>query len=867
MRSGGKCDSGWNASSIGPAVSIPSIRFHALSRPRLGLAALFPGAQLPPLTLLSAPSGFGKSTLVAQWVESGELPESIVRWVRIPRSAAVYTDVWGVLARALEPDTADEPGMSTSNGQSHDLVRRRVRALSTSTVLVIDDFQFVTNAQLDLDLVELLESNELLHLIVLSHRFSVLDGPLVTSRIPVRILTQGDLAFTPDEVTEIAGINEVHSLDSARKLELMSSGWPVGTASVVQQLAGGAGPRELASLVTRFSHEHLELITASGGKRALCGIALCDGLRAELVQELIGETTENTELALRELTELGLVTRAWYADTMRYTCHSGLAGALGLRAIRELGADGVHRLRHAHAIDLGDVSPLTSVQELVELGEYDAASRMLLAHFSDLVGPEPELLPTLRSVPTDLVAQFPALTSARLVLELAEPNAAPERIRWLVEQLLAGEHEHSVEDEFGIALLALQSIGERVRGNDALALRLARDAARQLAALSPRSRTNLQPLLPEALEAVGVTALFCGDFAFAERSFGSIAKLADRLDDHGARVRGANLQALAATLQGDVPKAGAALAAGDLARAHSATNVPASSWRYEVTARLFVAGAYDDEPAWSAALEQLQPMLKHAEHWPVLVKLEALWVRARQGSAAALELVKQRSALLANGLPATTYMRGLLTTHEAELTMTIGDYRAAELLLEALPAGYPGADVSRSRLMLFRAETGALNAALACEADGLTPTQRAELACITAMAYWQAGDAEAAVSRANTAAGRLVELNSPWPLSMLPYDSLNQMVKAHGAELPPGCVEQVRAMPALERSVQYDALSPAELRTLRELQSGGTLAQVAETLFLSLNTVKFHVRHIYRKLGVTGRAEALERAGRMGMLG
>ncbi|MBE1877886.1 response regulator transcription factor [Myceligenerans pegani] len=44
-----------------------------------------------------------------------------------------------------------------------------------------------------------------------------------------------------------------------------------------------------------------------------------------------------------------------------------------------------------------------------------------------------------------------------------------------------------------------------------------------------------------------------------------------------------------------------------------------------------------------------------------------------------------------------------------------------------------------------------------------------------------------------------------------------------------------------------------------------TLEQIAETLFVTRNTVKSQVRSLYRKLGVSNRAAAVERAERLGL--
>ena len=56
-----------------------------------------------------------------------------------------------------------------------------------------------------------------------------------------------------------------------------------------------------------------------------------------------------------------------------------------------------------------------------------------------------------------------------------------------------------------------------------------------------------------------------------------------------------------------------------------------------------------------------------------------------------------------------------------------------------------------------------------------------------------------------------------------------------------------------------EPLTAAELRILTLLPTS-TYLQMAATLYISRNTVKTRLRSVYRKLGVTSRAEAVERA-------
>ena len=64
-----------------------------------------------------------------------------------------------------------------------------------------------------------------------------------------------------------------------------------------------------------------------------------------------------------------------------------------------------------------------------------------------------------------------------------------------------------------------------------------------------------------------------------------------------------------------------------------------------------------------------------------------------------------------------------------------------------------------------------------------------------------------------------------------------------------------------------DSLSEAELRLMRYLPTNLTAAAMASALYITTNTVKTHIHHIYAKLGVHTRDEAVERARELGLLG
>jgi len=75
-----------------------------------------------------------------------------------------------------------------------------------------------------------------------------------------------------------------------------------------------------------------------------------------------------------------------------------------------------------------------------------------------------------------------------------------------------------------------------------------------------------------------------------------------------------------------------------------------------------------------------------------------------------------------------------------------------------------------------------------------------------------------------------------------------------------------RAVPASGRDKLIDPLTAAELRVLEKLPERLTYSEIASELYLSLNTVKTHLRHAYMKLGATSRSSAVKRATTLGIL-
>ena len=143
----------------------------------------------------------------------------------------------------------------------------------------------------------------------------------------------------------------------------------------------------------------------------------------------------------------------------------------------------------------------------------------------------------------------------------------------------------------------------------------------------------------------------------------------------------------------------------------------------------------------------------------------------------------------------------------------------------------------------------------------LSRGMRARIGCTYLLPYLSIR-ARIQLAKAHVAAG---DRSAAWHLLKEIDDLLRKrpdvgVVSVQVAELR----SALAAEPAAGGSVP---LTPAELRLLPYLQTHLTIAEIGQRLFISRNTVSSEVGSIYRKLGVTTRGGAVDRASALGLLG
>ena len=210
---------------------------------------------------------------------------------------------------------------------------------------------------------------------------------------------------------------------------------------------------------------------------------------------------------------------------------------------------------------------------------------------------------------------------------------------------------------------------------------------------------------------------------------------------------------------------------------------------------------------------------------------------------------------------------------EALLRLSLGDTRSPAELASNLPAARRG--LLLARVALAAGDDHGVSQHLRAAALGdLTPRQALVRQVLLASAAIEHGDPAAASllgSALHTARGQgflnTVVTTAPQVASYVAEHAAHLRSDPFIDKLVAEALEVRAAQPGSAPSsrVLAEPLTAAEERVL-QLLPASTYLQIADTLYISRNTVKTHLRSIYQKLGVASRSEALERAADLRLL-
>jgi LuxR family maltose regulon positive regulatory protein len=321
-------------------------RLGALQRPRL-MQLLDEGLSAR-LTLVSAPAGFGKTTLIAQWLhgtaERGPAQPSVA-WVSLDARDSDPDTFWSYVFTALQSALphigGQELGLRAADSPPVQQVLAGVlndlAADSTDVVLVLDDYHAIESREIDEAMSFLFEhAPQGLHVVLTSRSDPAFPLARLRARRELVEVRATDLRFTPDEAATY--LNETMGLrltaSQVRELEQRTEGWIAALQLAALSLAKHEDVAGFVAAFTgddRYIVDYLveEVLQSQPPKTEafLLQTSVLDRLTGALCDEVTGQVDSTAILHALDRANMFLVPlddqRRWYryhhlfADVLR----------------------------------------------------------------------------------------------------------------------------------------------------------------------------------------------------------------------------------------------------------------------------------------------------------------------------------------------------------------------------------------------------------------------------------------------------------------------------------------------------------------------------------------------------------------------
>ncbi|WP_326837416.1 LuxR C-terminal-related transcriptional regulator [Amycolatopsis rhabdoformis] len=865
--------------------TVPELPDGFVSRPRLLNALDRAGPEAA--TMVCAPAGSGKTLVLAEWVRAGGLGGAA--WLSLDaadnderRFRSGVLDALVPAVPELKRLDASSPGFfadlidaldteDARNAEAAEAARdaRDPRDPGNQGILPAEPVRLVLDDVHELVATEpLRDVEQLLRLrprglrLVLSTRW---DPPLPLARLRLsgRLadLRSDHLRFRPDEAAALLAGERVHiGPEQVDRLVTRTEGWASGLRLAAESLKGGAEFTGTDPIVSAYLVDEVLAPLSEEEREFLREISVCERVSASLATALSGRVDAGELLARLEhrtamLFRTGAGRRIYRLHTL---LRAHLLTDLMLRTPRRVPA--LHRraaewlrARHqagdavTHALEAGDSALVADLLrrhalDLLLAGEHDVLRRARAALSDDVVGDDPWL--ALTGALEHLDAARPGAARAQVTLaERAwprEPSRELHALRGLVGTRFAhaaGYLEEDVTEDVAEQGSALSAMTLLESGQALLAAGRAAEARRPVESALAFARAHGHAHLEQqCLTVLAGVAAATGDF----RAMAALAEDADTLaETHGWR---------------DTPagaKTSLILACGALMRAEALACLAQVDRVTRVLATTDTLG--------HAGLTLLTATLDGTARFDCGQR--------------SVGLRRMTDARLAEGpapLPDGVVAFAAVCEHDAATRLGRGETArdvlawareriptAAEILL--IRAGTQvvlGRD-GHARNLLRPLLDGAIEPLLPW-----TPITAWLLEAEIAVRGGEAVRARRAVAKALGPAERLGVLR---PLVTAAPEVLDlALLDVPGGHRFTTDLRQARAL----RGRQPDAvaLTERERTVLRLLPTIRSLDEIAGDLMVSPNTVKTHVRALYRKLGVGSRREAVRSAVRRGLV-
>ena len=846
------------------------------------------------VTLVSAPAGSGKTVLLRSWIDDGGLAARVA-WITVDRGERDPQRFWlAIVERLREAVGADafiEKLTASPDFDGEALVARLVselRSLEDPVLLVIDDLHELQSAPALSQLAFLVDRRPPMLRIVLATRR---DPQLGLHRLrltgELTVVRTSDLRFTLGETRELLVESGIALPEEAvERLYARCEGWAAGLRLAALSLAAHPDPEQFVAEFSGSERTVADYLLAEvlerereDVRRLLLRTSILERVNGALADVLV--EASGSERILLDLEQANAFVVSVDAQRTWFRYHALFADLLRLELRRtEPGAvAGLHRaaaawmdehgqtadaIRHLLAAeDWSNAARLLAEHSFsLYLDGHDATVHALLAAFPEHALSDPELA---RVVASDQLVQG-SLNAAETFLALARKRASE----------VPAERRHRFNMALGVTHISLA----RRRGDFGSVLEEVEPLLTPLTAESVTEIALGADIRAIALMDLGIVELWSFRHDDAERHLEQGLDLARRIGRPYVQIGCLSYLALAAAQRSFTGERDRSLEAVAIAEAHG--------WEAEpiICVALATLGA---AAVYECRFEEAQHWLDRAERAlrPDLEPAEALLIHLARGmqriglghleeSLAAFRAAEDYQARLAKPHVPIVLTRQLL----AHTQLRLGDEAAARATLTQFSATDRELGEARTAIAdvhLAEGDPGAAAAVLAPVVGGKVQVvlEQSVLYALLfdAIAQDRLGQPllrERSIERALDLAERTGHL---FPFVVAPVRELLQRHPRHRtthAALLANILDVLAgATPAArpsERPSLKEELSESELRVLRYLPSNLSAPEIASQLYLSTSTVKTHLLHVYAKLGVHRRTEAVERARELGLL-
>jgi LuxR family maltose regulon positive regulatory protein len=855
--------------------------------PRSRLLDALDAAVARPLTLLAAPPGAGKTALLGSWVAAGRAPGPVA-WLSLDPADSERRRFWRAVLEALTRAGAGEPIdalVAHPQERVELLVAAVAGALADRTeplVLVLDDFHEVADS-VHGGLDQLLRHPPACLRIVLATRA---DPPLHLGRLRLQDqlaeIRGPELTLTLSETTEmLTALGISMGTEHVRRLWSHTEGWVGALRLAAMSLRGHAEPEQFVDAfagddraVSDYLLSEVMSSLSPDDRCFLLRTSIARVLNGDLANALTGRSDGHRRLA--ELARGGALLAPLDRRGEWYRYHA-LFGELLRAELRSEWPDQVPELhRRAAAWLAGQGDDARALLHAVDGEAWDLAARLAGERWVDLLirGEIGALRPLIERVPPEWAAGDPelALAVAATLMDRGDERAAEVQLRRAEAAAARVPPERRVR--FDASLAAVRLYVARLRGDLETALAAGRTLDAQGGLDHDAIETDLRAL---TLANLGIAELWAGRPEAAgrhlERSRGAAA---DSGSEWIVLIALGHL-AVQGVVEHDYPRAGRhAREAIVLAERRGwECSWPAGAALVALGAAEFLWDRLDDA---GRTLERAQEALGSTRERPLramLALVRAAVLNSAGDPETALAVLCAGTEQL-RGWPVMPQLAEQFVVLEALLRSQLGNGDQASRLLEGASPS-PAVSVALAQLRLARGEPEAARTELESWTGELehdrSPTSiqgcLVDALALDALAQHDAAAAALELALDHAEPGGLRRLPIGFGRSVQPL--LRRQLR-RGTEHRALVGELLDALD--DASGRHhspspfvtEPLSPRERAVLRYLPTMMSNQEIASELFVSVNTIKTHLKAIYRKLDVPDRREAVRRARRLELL-